>query len=340
MKFYAHISLSGAVVFQAWQLTPYFDPREGSWQFLLAWKRQYDYSEDERHLDLRCWMILAADCMNSITELLGITDDGSHKGYYSMAKQLSNFEVLNQLARIWHSSIHVPETKMLRKVVMMVAMMTMIGTTTMTTMVISMFVVRLLGNYAVSLVTFGQFWKSLGHPRAFGGDEMHLDDVSGAYFDFGNHTEKVRLRWHEVRDPSGHNPTRVLIREVAEQPNLRLVPHLGYVSLFPFMMRIIPPVSICSVFSLYMKRNTEHDPPYWRGPIWINMNYMILSALHYYSREDGPYKDRAGAVYQELRQNVIRNVVSNYFQTGYLWEQYEEKGKGKGAHPFTGLIGI
>lgn len=26
-------------------------------------------SEDERHLDLRCWMLLAADCMHSISEL-------------------------------------------------------------------------------------------------------------------------------------------------------------------------------------------------------------------------------------------------------------------------------
>lgn len=245
-------------------------------------------SDDERHLDLRCWMLLAADCMHSIAEFLGMKND-LEKDYYLMLDRLSNFEILNQ---------------------------------------------------------------------------MHLDEVSGAYLDFGNHTEKVRLRWHEVM--SADTVRRELVRETLERPQPALVPHVGYISLFPFMMGIIPPTSqilekqlelisnrstlwtdfglrsLSKTSSLYMKRNTEHDPPYWRGPIWININYMILSALHHYSQVDGPYKARAETLYQELRSNLIRNIVRNYYESGFLWEQYDQKnrGKGKGQKAFTGWTAL
>ncbi|XP_057751038.1 mannosyl-oligosaccharide glucosidase GCS1 [Arachis stenosperma] len=245
-------------------------------------------SEDERHLDLRCWMSLAADCMHSIEELLDKETKPS-KNYGSTAKLLSDLELINQ---------------------------------------------------------------------------MHFDVAYGAYFDFGNHTEKVQLKWKEVA--VGHNQAaRELVREVLERPKLRFVPHIGYVSLFPLMTRIIPSGSwilekqlelisnrsllwtdyglrsLAKTSSMYMKRNTEHDAPYWRGTIWINMNYRILSALHHYSKENGPYQDRAKAIYEELRSNLIRNIVRNYRQSGYLWEQYDQvKGKGKGVHPFTGWTSL
>ncbi|GAB4829340.1 ADP-ribosylation factor GTPase-activating protein gcs1 [Ancistrocladus abbreviatus] len=243
-------------------------------------------NEDERHLDLRCWMLLAADCMHSIAERLKNRELG--KAYGLTAKLLADFDILNQ---------------------------------------------------------------------------MHFNEAYGAYFDFGNHTEKVRLSW-QVK-VTGNYATKELVREVEEMPVLSLVPHVGYVSLFPFMGRIIPPESwilekqldlianrsilwtdfgirsLSKTSSLYMKRNTEHDPPYWRGPIWMNMNYMILSALHHYSQVDGPYKAKARVIYDDLRSNLIRNVVNNYHHTGYLWEQYDQKtGKGKGARPFTGWTSL
>lgn len=48
---------------------------------------------------------------------------------------------------------------------------------------------------------------------------------------------------------------------------------------------------------------------YWKGPIWIQMNYLILGALYKnYGAQNGPYQERAMQVYAELRKNVIDNV--------------------------------
>uniref|UniRef100_A0A0E0JSX2 Mannosyl-oligosaccharide glucosidase n=1 Tax=Oryza punctata TaxID=4537 RepID=A0A0E0JSX2_ORYPU len=245
-------------------------------------------NDEERHVDLRCWMLLATNCMCSIAEFLK-ADSSLEKDYYKMSNQLSDFQILNK---------------------------------------------------------------------------MHLDDKTGAYFDYGNHTEKVRLRWYEVRENDVMR--RELLRETLQPPQLQLVPHVGYVNMFPFMMGAIPPESwvlekqldlisnssilwtdyglrsLSRTSSMYMKRNTEHDPPYWRGAIWINMNYMILSGLRHYAHEDGPYKDRAKELYGELRSNLMRNIVKNYHETGFFWENYDQKnkGKGKGARSFTGWTSL
>lgn len=245
-------------------------------------------NDEERHVDLRCWMLLATNCMSSIAEFLKM-DSSLEKDYNKMLDQLSDFGTLNK---------------------------------------------------------------------------MHLDEKIGAYFDYGNHTEKVRLRWYEVNNKGVMR--RELLRETLQPPQMQLVPHVGYVSLFPFMMGAIPPESwvlekqldlisnssilwtdyglrsLSRTSSIYMKRNTEHDAPYWRGAIWINMNYMILSALHHYAHEDGPYMSRAGQLYGDLRSNLIRNIVQNYHETGFFWENYDQKnkGKGKGARSFTGWTSL
>ncbi|GJS74470.1 mannosyl-oligosaccharide glucosidase GCS1 [Tanacetum coccineum] len=59
---------------------------------------------------------------------------------------------------------------------------------------------------------------------------MQYDKDYGAYFDYGNHTEKVRLR-QKLVEKNGNQPNLELVREVLEKPELRLVPHIGYVSL-------------------------------------------------------------------------------------------------------------
>lgn len=86
-----------------------------------------------------------------------------------------------------------------------------------------------------------------------------------------------------------------------------------------------------------LKKNTNTDPSFWRGSIWINMNYLTLSGLNYYSNTPGKYQKIAAEIYKELRHNVITNVIKEYHRKGYIYEQYNDKtGEGEGAYPFSG----
>lgn len=74
--------------------------------------------------------------------------------------------------------------------------------------------------------------------------------------------------------------------------------HKGYISIFPFMLGLLPPDSprLGSILDLIedpeelwsdygirslSKQNNYYgtDENYWRGPIWINMNYLIIQSL-------------------------------------------------------------
>lgn len=77
-----------------------------------------------------------------------------------------------------------------------------------------------------------------------------------------------------------------------------LVCHKGYVSIFPFLMGLLEPTSeklgymldliadpeeIWSEFGIRsLSKNSEFygtDENYWRGPIWLNINYLVVSQL-------------------------------------------------------------
>lgn len=73
------------------------------------------------------------------------------------------------------------------------------------------------------------------------------------------------------------------------------------------------------------------------GAIWINMNYLVLSAVQHYAKFPGPHADKSRQIYQQLRTNLIQNLYRIYEKTGHIWEQYDDKtGQGLGSHPFTG----
>ncbi|XP_064602223.1 mannosyl-oligosaccharide glucosidase-like isoform X2 [Liolophura sinensis] len=191
-------------------------------------------------------------------------------------------------------------------------------------------------------------------------DTLHWSETQGMYADFGLHTDGVKFHKPKPGErPAPQGFTK--IRVETKKPTYQFVNSFGYVSLFPFLLKIIDPSSpklfkiltdlknpgllwtdyglrsLAKNAHLYNRRNTEHDPPYWRGAIWINMNYLSLAALHHYSSTEGPYQRTAKDVYTDLRTNLISNVIRQYEKTGYIWEQYNDKtGEGMRSHPFTG----
>ncbi|KAF8626209.1 hypothetical protein AX15_004899 [Amanita polypyramis BW_CC] len=137
--------------------------------------------------------------------------------------------------------------------------------------------------------------------------------------------------------------------------------HKGYLSIFPFLLSLLPPSSPHLGHILDLIRDPHHlwspyglrslsashtefgqGENYWKGPIWVQMNYLALSALHKtYAAQEGPYQAKAKEIYTELRKNVVNNIVKEYYRTGYAWEQYDAiTGEGRRSHPFTGWTSL
>ncbi|XKL59781.1 hypothetical protein PGB90_000797 [Kerria lacca] len=192
-------------------------------------------------------------------------------------------------------------------------------------------------------------------------DQHHWSETHELYADYGLHTDEIIL--FNIHDK---NANHHMERKVLKSPVFRLVDStFGYNSLFPFILHLLDPESpkleiifkklrdpkllwtdfgirsLSKNSPLYMKYNTEYDPPYWRGSIWININYLIIKSLKYYSNGSGPYSTKAKILYQELRKNIITNVFKEYNRTGYLWEHYNDiTGHGEGSRPFTGWTSL
>jgi mannosyl-oligosaccharide glucosidase len=105
--------------------------------------------------------------------------------------------------------------------------------------------------------------------------------------------------------------------------------HRGYISLFPFLLGLLPPDSprLTSILDLitdpkhlwssYGIRSLSQSHPafgkdenYWRGPIWVQMNWLALKALKERYITEGPEQARAQNVYDNLRVNVVQNVFN------------------------------
>ncbi|KNE71673.1 hypothetical protein AMAG_16227 [Allomyces macrogynus ATCC 38327] len=133
-------------------------------------------------------------------------------------------------------------------------------------------------------------------------------------------------------------------------------PHRGYVALLPFALQLLDPHADKDAYtaSLALVRElaaaghgvrslSPRDPAYgqgenyWRGAVWVNYNYLVLSALHKYGASDPAARE----VYDHVRKDVIRMVMDGFRATGFLYENYDgESGKPRGSHPFTGWTSL
>jgi len=80
---------------------------------------------------------------------------------------------------------------------------------------------------------------------------------------------------------------------------------------------------------------------YWRGPIWMNINYLAVKTLLDLSQTLGPHQARATKIYTQLRENLVENIFKEWERTGFAWEQYNpETGEGQRTQHFTGWTSL
>ena len=163
--------------------------------------------------------------------------------------------------------------------------------------------------------------------------------------------------------------------------------HKGYISIFPFLTGLLPansprlgavldlisdPEELWSKYGIRsLSKGDEFygtDENYWRSPIWMNMNYLIVKNLlvrpHFFSsgtlgsqlkgheyitdedrqdvaRTKGPHQKRARGIYTSLRVNLVESVFREWEWTGFAWEQYDpETGRGQRTQHFTGWTSL
>ncbi|PPQ81232.1 hypothetical protein CVT25_015756 [Psilocybe cyanescens] len=234
---------------------------------------------------------------------------------------------------------------------------------------------RWRGRSELHVLTSGMDDYPRGPPHA---GELHLDLISWvAYFSrtmreiasfVGEKEDEITFAKNEraildnIEDLHWNEEEQMYCDvDVDDEDESYHVCHKGYLSLFPFLLEQLPPSSphlgaildILSdpdhLWSPYGIRSLSASHPefgkgenYWKGPIWIQMNYLALRALHKtYAAQEGPYQEKAKQIYKELRKNVVDNVVKEYERTGYVWEQYDAiSGEGKRSHPFTGWTSL
>ena len=230
--------------------------------------------------------------------------------------------------------------------------------------------------------------------------KLHWNERLGAFCDFGEHSNEGSFGKRYVvkcasRDGASQieadvaNPQRpdgcpsshprflfplgdgnggLLTRESfspRRRPSAQYVEHLGYVSLFPLMLKLLPPDSphllpiielIRDPGRLWSEYGFAHFPPPTHGTSGRTRPERALLARpdlgqpqlsrtrwphHYATGHAGAAANpsvaaRAAQVYTELRDNLVGNMIDVWTRTGYLGAVRPRDRRGTGTHPFNG----
>ena len=299
--------------------------------------------EAERHVDLLCWVSFSAQALSGMATFAGDKKGAAH--YEAIAKRLRDVDHLTHLHvfRENHDELtHSPPKNNF-------------------TIEDGMFLDWGRHSEGVRLE-----WVTIEEEEESADDEDE-QSIHAKRQQQQNTNKKKKRRRRNI-------PQRSFLRTVQDEPEYQYVPQYGYNSMFPLALRLLPvptgaageaeeglrllvrqlelladprlcwsPYGLRSLAkgaSLYGEYNTQYDAPYWRGPIWMNVNYLIWSALSHYASvapEGSVVKVETTRLAAELRSNLVRTLVQSFHETGYIWEQYRDTdGKGQGVHPFTG----
>lgn len=194
------------------------------------------------------------------------------------------------------------------------------------------------------------------------GSQVMADLASFLQMDGARHAERAKRITQRIEEEHFNTRTHLYsdIADFAEHGKSTFVDHIGYVNLFPLALGLIPKDSPRLLYTLkaiesekklwspYGLRSLSLSDPYygkgdhyWTGPIWVNINYLVLRGLKLHYVEDGPYHEAAQKIYKELREALTVNIFTRYQETGYVWEQYDPvSGQGQKSHPFTGWTAL
>jgi mannosyl-oligosaccharide glucosidase len=147
---------------------------------------------------------------------------------------------------------------------------------------------------------------------------------------------------------------------IDEKHQITHICHKGYVSLFPFLLGHLNtshphleavldlmrnPGELWSPYGLRSLSRSDRyhsrGENYCRGPIWININYMVLKQLLSLSAKPSPLQRKIRKLYTELRTNIVDTVYTSWAETNTVWEQYNsDTGKGQRTRSFTGWTAL